>query len=493
MKNFTPFHHQQEVHDFILANNGIGFLAWEVGCGKTPATLHIFSSLRKRDPNLRMIVICPVSLINKAWGDQIQIWTDFNYYDCRNDKAHYQDRSKPVDIFVINYESLISKKHQQRLSALLNKHDFLGVLDEAHKIKDHRSQRAKMLNGFWKGRRWTPGLRELMKYRMCLTGTPDPNSRIEWFSQCQFISNEVFGMKFSAFRSYYFYLERTGWNGERQTAEIQGDILPLVSKGFKINLIPQRRDEFYACLSRYVHFAKKKDCLDLPDEIDEVRSVEMDAKQKRFYDEMNRNLVIELSEDAEVTAAIALTKIMKLNQISNGFVMNDQKEVVQCGNKKLKELESTLEEVGNQQVIIWGHFIHEIDSILDMLKEKSCALYGKTKNRDQVISDFLDGKYQYLVANPASAAEGLTLVNCSVQVFASLNYSLLEYEQCRGRTHRPGQKNKCTYIHLLTSGTIEEEIYLILKGKKTAQELAYEFINRGKHTARNNRRGVPAV
>jgi SNF2 family DNA or RNA helicase len=289
-------------------------------------------------------------------------------------------------------------------------------------------------------------------------------------------------MKFSSFRNHYFYMERVGWDGEAQVATIEGDIYPYVSKGYKIKMIPARRDEFYSRLGKYVHFAKKNECLDLPDEIDEVRSVDFDPKQKQFYDEMQKNLVIELSEDSEVTATIALTKIMKLNQISNGFVFDDNGDVVRCGKKKLKELAETLEELGNQQVIIWGHFVEEIKSILEMLGTKSRGLYGETKDGDKVIDDFVAGKFQYLVAHPASGSEGFTLVNASVQVFASLNYSLLEYEQCRGRTHRPGQKNKCVYIHLLTSGSIEEEIYLILKGKKTAQELAYEFIERKKHS-----------
>jgi len=74
----------------------------------------------------------------------------------------------------------------------------------------------------------------------------------------------------------------------------------------------------------------------------------------------------------------------------------------------------------------------------------------------------------------------LTFVNCSTQVFFSLDYSYERYSQAKSRTHRAGQVNKCTYIHLIAKDSIDEDIIEILKNKGDMNEIAYKIIQRDK-------------
>ena len=116
--------------------------------------------------------------------------------------------------------------------------------------------------------------------------------------------------------------------------------------------------------------------------------------------------------------------------------------------------------------------------IKEMLPNSS-VLYSGTPGhkRQDEIEKFKDGRNRFLIAHPASAGHGLTFVNSSIQIFYSLNYSWEQYEQAKGRTHRPGQKNNCVYIHLLCEGTIDHIIYKVLQKKGDNQEIIKEFLS----------------
>ena len=152
-------------------------------------------------------------------------------------------------------------------------------------------------------------------------------------------------------------------------------------------------------------------------------------------------------------------------------------------NPKMDELMDVLEEAGQRQVIIWACFKWDIEHICAGLEAKygpGCVrtLYSGTKDHQASIKDFQAGVARFLVANPHSAAHGLTFVNCSLQVFFSLDYSWEYYVQAKARIHRAGQVNKCTYVHILARGTIDEKILECLQKKGDVNQLVYEMTQR---------------
>lgn len=493
LKNLTPMKHQLTATDFFIKNEGRAIFAHDVGCGKTVSTLLCLHEISKRVPEIRLLVICPTNLINKTWGKNIKQFTDCNFYNCREDRAYYFQDHREIRIFAINYESMIRPNHQKRLKKLLEKFPFMMVLDESHKIKDRSTRSAKVIGGEYKsrGRKGgsvrVPGLKDQAQYRLCLSGTPAPNSSVEWFSQVEFCDDAIFNMKFVGFRAHYFVMRRESFGGHIDLVGVPSNIRDLASKGYKMVMRENMKAEFFGKLANIVHYAKAKDCLDLPDYVDIYRTVQMDAKQKKAYRDMDKKLVIEMAEtERDITAKVALVKRMKLNQIANGFCYRDgieeerEKEAILFSHAKVKELLNILEEIGDKPVVIWGHYHFEIQMILDALKGQAVDWYGKTKDGQGEINyqNFIDGKVQYLVAHPASASEGLDMIHCQYQVFCSLDESILQYTQCRGRTLRKGQDKKCFFIHILTEGTVDEELVDVLQGKKTLEEFTHEFITR---------------
>lgn len=446
------YNHQQQAISFILRHNGVGALFHDIGTGKTRTAIETFKELKKKTPELKMLVICPLSLIESAWGEDINKFSNFSFSN-----SHKNGFKENKDIYVMNYEKLLGK-NQAEIYRFITSNFVFCVLDESSKIKNFKAKTTKILLAY----------RDYFKYRVIMTGTPAPNCETEYWPQISFIQRGIFHDSFYAFRNTYFYLGRGSQQLPAQVMNRKA-AFELFRQGFKYQLLDSSRKKLMRKIKSIAHYAKKEECLDLPDQIDEIRLIDMEASQRSLYNQMKRDALVEIKREL-IPAQAALTKIMKLRQITSGFILDTKGSANSLkSNPKLRELLSLLEEIGKKQVIIWGQFHWEIETIAKAIN--GVCLYGGTKNKEKVIDDFKSGKAQYLIAHPRSAGHGLTLVNCSIQIFYSLDYSFELYEQARGRTHRSGQKNKCTYIHLLCQNSIDENILEVVRKKQNAQEI----------------------
>lgn len=453
---YDLYAHQKKAADFILGRQGCGALMMDVGTGKTLTVLEIFKRLRHQDANLKMLVICPISLINAAWGEDVKKFTNYTYYSLRGAGV-----PKDADIYIINYESYMLERYQIIINSLSVD---MVVLDESSKIRNPKARITKTLLHN----------RDNFKYRIVMSGSPAPNSPEEYWSQIKFCSS-LLPDSFYRFRNLYMKLDR---NGQEASYVHPSKLGEMFRKGFKYVLKDEQK--FMTEIAPACFWAKKSECLDLPPTTDVVREVTLGPAQMKTYKDMKRHLVAEIG-DKLVMANMALTKIMKLRQLSSGFAIDTMGEATELAdNAKLNELLAVLDEIGDKQVIIWAQFHKEVEMISRHLKSHS-TLYSLTKDRDQSITDFKSGKVQYLIAHPKSGAHGLTLTNCDTMVYFSLDYSFEGELQSRGRVDRPGQTRNVTYVYLIAKGTIDEDIRRALDKKENLSELCQRILHPEKH------------
>jgi len=459
------FKHQREAVEFAIQNRGSCALFHDPGLGKTRTCLEIFRHYRQLDSRLRLFVVCPLSLVNAAWGEDIKRFTEFSYGTFKELKGVLPD------IVLINYEAFISRKYLPQIEKLVMGNQFMCVLDESSRLKNHKSVTTKTLLA----------MAEYFRYRVIASGTPMPNSEAELWGQISFIRLYLLPKSFYAFRNTYFHLER---NGEIMTTGryvSRDEMREILSSGWKYIITAESRRKLMNEINPVCHWVKKSEALDLPEKIDEIREVILSPKEAKAYQEMRDLLVTEI-EGEEISAQIVLTKLMKLRQATSGFFYGeDGKSVEVDKSSKLKELEEIVEELGNQPVIIWVQFHHEINVIYGMLSEKYgsnqiATLYSETQNKDTSIKKFQNGDVRYLIAHPKSAAHGLTFVNCKTMIFYSMDYSYESHTQARDRIHRIGQKNNCLYIYMIATGTIDEQLLLVLQKKKGLQDAVYAIV-----------------
>lgn len=471
------YKHQKEAISFVINNDGCGALFHDPGLGKTRTGLEIYRHYKIAKPKLRLLVVCPLSLVNSAWGEDINKFTQFSYVPFKELK-----KVKTVpDIVVVNYEALISKKNLPVIQSLIWKYHFMCILDESSRLKNNKSVTTKTLLK----------LAEHFDYRIIASGTPMPNSEVELWGQMNFIEPELLHKSFYAFRNTYFHLERNGIKRLGNRYMSKDELREIFSEGWKYAITDESRQELMDEINPYTHWVKKAEALDLPEKIDEIREVTLSAQERRAYKEMEDLLITEI-DGVEVTAQIALTKLMKLRQVTAGFLYSEHGKPLPIGkSSKIKELENVLEELGKQQVIIWVQFHHEVREIEKLIREKFgsvVTLYSGTKDREDSINKFKNSEAQYLIAHPRSAAHGLTFINCSAMVFFSLDYSYEAHAQARDRIHRIGQKSSCLYVYLVASNSIDGELLKVLQRKQSLQDVVYGIV-RNKTKRKSPRNG----
>ena len=230
------------------------------------------------------------------------------------------------------------------------------------------------------------------------------------------------------------------------------------------------RDEFLKKLHSIAFRVRKEDCLDLPEIREEVRKVHLESTAEKLYATVLEDSYAQLTK-GEVTASNVLTRLLRLSQITGGFITDDDKVTTQVSTVKLDALFDLVEEAveENNKLVIMARFVAELDAIQEGLKTRHiehAVIRGGIKERDQEIKKFQnDPDCMVFVGQISAAGLGLTLTAASTMIFYSMNYSMSDFEQAKARIHRVSQRNDCRYIYLVCRGTVDTKILRALRNK----------------------------
>lgn len=402
----------------------------DTGTGKTLTFLEIAKHLGKA------LVLCPLSVIETAWIDDChKFYPEMKIINCwgNNREERLKYLNIEADVYVMNYETFKILKNEIR-----KKNFKCMCVDESSVMKNMKSQITSDILS----------MIDVIPRKYVLSGTPNPNSNLELFPQIKFVAPDLFGNSFYGWQATYFHQDLQNPHYWYQT---QDD-----------------KDRLFARLSEKSIFLKKEGCVDLPSKIFEIKQFELGNEQKKYYN----NIVQDIKDNINNWSKFEFTaKLMKLRETLSGFVINKDNSISDFETNKDKLLESVFEEIGDRIIIIWCQFQHEIYKLAE--KYNGVALTSKTKNRDNIIRQFKDGKIKRLFTHPKLLGKGLTFINCTYNIYYSLSFSYEEYRQSQDRIHRIGQENKCTYIILQGKKTIDEKIYNCLIRKGNAVDELY--------------------
>lgn len=211
----------------------------------------------------------------------------------------------------------------------------------------------------------------------------------------------------------------------------------------------------------------------MPETTDIIRSITLEDKVMKLYRQFVKDSYTELSK-GEVTATNILTRLLRLQQITGGFLRPDEysERYEQVSSAKLDALEDIIDTAisENNKLVIIARFIPEITEICKMLDKKNIQysrICGDVKDRATEVDKFQNNpQCMVFVGQLQTVSMGLTLTASSIMVFYSLSYNFADYSQARARIHRIGQRNACQYIHLAAKDTIDETVLKALKQKE---------------------------
>jgi len=446
----TPYDHQVLAFDF-LATAGSGALFADCGVGKTYIVLHLIKYHLMMGNIKRVLIACPLSIIKNAWmGDNNKFTPELNLVSLwrhgykAKEKRELVLEENPYAV-ISNYETIrIMSKQLQKF-----KPDMI-VVDESSRMKNNESQIKKTLSL----------LSGSESFNVIMSGTPSPNTPMELWPQFDIVNRgATLGPNYTDFKAKYFKFVEVG---DRS------------GQGFWVNKRNAPEDIGKLIAPRTIRF-KASECLDLPDQVEIVKTVKLPPELRKHYDEMAEDYLVRI-EDEVITANNILTEIMKLRQITSGFIINRDGDPIRLSKKnpKMDELKIIIEDIMvNNKAIIWGHFRWEIEELARIFNMyKPGMLYGgvNQNRKDEYIDDFLEKEdHRLLINHPKSASVGLNLVAAAYSIWFSQSYSHEDDYQANKRIDRSGQKKKNFKVYIVAEDTIDETMRTSVKSKENIE------------------------
>jgi len=449
---YQPFPYQEYTTRRIIENTCGPLL--DMGLGKTVSTLTAIDHLiYEKQEVKKVLVVAPLRIADEVWSTEIAKWDHLNRLRLSkvlgSEKERKQALRVQADIYVINRENIPWLVAQYGTAWPFD----MIVVDESSSFKNPQSKRFKALRK----------VRPLAKRVYTLTGTPTPNGLLGLWPQVYLLDRgERLGESFSNFRKQYFDPDKR--NGETIFS------YAIKRPDRKMNDILGRdifEKEIHDKIGDICFSMKASDYLDLPARIDRIRQVQLGAKVQAQYDEFERDQVLTLLGDQEITAFNSGALTSKLMQYANGAIYDENKDWHEVHDAKLAALEEIVEAADGNPVLVFYSFKHDLERI----KTRLSGYRVRTLQTAKDIHDWNDGKIEVLLAHPASAGHGLNLqAGGNIIVWFGLTFDLELFQQANARLHRMGQTKPVIIHYLIVKGTIDEEVVAALDSKSGKQE-----------------------
>lgn len=444
------FDHQKKA--FALATTlDHSALLMEQGTGKTFVAIAAAGKRYLDGQVKKVLVVCPKSVV-PVWEAEFQKHAAFpvKTYTLNQRKMSHKKETiidaLPANgslvVVIVNFASA-----WRLVPELQHWAPDMMIIDESQNIKNGQAQQSKGCTA----------IGSKAKFRLILTGTPVSQGPLDFFSQYKFLDDRIFGKSYPKFRDQFAIM------GGYCNHEIVGlkNLETLTAKAHSI-----------------AFRVTKAEALDLPETLDQNLYCYLDESSKAYH-EMEDKMVTTIKEGTSVTAPIVLTQLLRLQQITGGFLPMEEGNPVQVGNEKLKVFGEFLEDFPKEKkLVVVARFIPELmalKQVCEKLGRTASVLYGATENRGELVRKFQEEENpNVLLIQIQTGGVGITLHKADTMMFYSMDFSYNNYEQVKARVHRIGQVNKVTYIHLLAKDTIDETILTAIQNKRDVADLVVD-------------------
>lgn len=369
-----------------------------------------------------------------TWTDEVQKWEHLKQLRLSKVLGSVAEREKALkadaEIYIINRENV---------EWLVTNHTFdfdMVVIDELSSFKSHTSKRFRALRK----------VRPKVKRIVGLTGTPAPNSLMDLWAEINLLDMGArLGRYITHYRDEFF-------RPDKRNGAIIYSYKPLENA----------EAEIYDRISDICISMKATDYLQMPERIENIVEVEMSDKEKELYKKLKTEMLLPFA-DGDIDAVNAASLSNKLLQLANGAVYDENGNAKKIHSRKLDALEDLIEASNGKPVLVFYNFKHDKDRISKRFAVREIST-------EQDIRDWNNGKIQIAIAHPASTGHGLNLQSGgSTIIWFGLNWSLELYQQANARLYRQGQKETVVIHHIITKGTIDENVMTALKNKDVGQ------------------------
>lgn len=456
-----PYGFQVHGSTWLYRNDGCLFFD-DMGLGKTKQAIDAAHATLQQDPRIvpLIMIVCPNGL-KYNWKREIEkhalsfdrgilipsgrtVERAEQLRTCRFKAEMNMDDRRPVWV-IINYEALryfLFEWHQTVEDAIL-------ICDEAHRLKNGRTQVTKAVDAAKPARIWL------------MTGTPVWNRLEDVWSLANLVRPGVLGWTWFQFERRHIIRESkfnriVNYKNPERVRQVLGEI----------------------SLGR-----KKEEVLDLPEKVYARRYVELSPEERRAYDRMRRDLVTWLDElpPGEEPTIVHVNdfsvRFLRLRQIADGMVSQgaDEEPNWSRARSKIAELQEIYKDLDTERMVVWVRWVPvgrmAATMLSHALKRPVACIDGDVplEDREKLIADWKEHGGP-LVLQMAVGGVGLNLQEAFVEVFLDPPTTPGERRQCEDRLHRIGQTKTVTVIDLIARGTTDEPMLDMLEEKMRAAD-----------------------
>ena len=440
-----PFDHQTRIFNETRDVKAHALL-WEQGCAKTKPTIDIACYNFLRCTIDAMLIVAPPGVERNWLSDEIPVhmpepvlkrahlffWrtkkAQTKWHEAAFQKCLIHDG---LAVFAISYEAFMTKRGKAAIWAFLRRRRVFYIVDEGHNIKTPKAKRTRSI----------VNSARYAEYRRLLTGTPG-DKPFDLYSQLKFVRpdiwNQVHAHNFHAFKHHF------GEWLDREEFKIENGY----DLGYDKLLDYKNLEQLNSILRSVSDRVLKEDVLDLPPKLYTKVYFEMTPRQRAMYEELREEYILELQNGAVVDGALAIVRLLRLQQIACGYAVSAADEPIELCDKTNPRLDASLGflENINHQVIIWSRFRFDRDLLSDALGKRAVR-YDGTMDEDEAERSklaFNAGDAQYILGSAQKGGSGLTLLgnkragNAKTTYYYSNTFKLIERLQSEDRNHRPG-------------------------------------------------------
>jgi len=460
------YFHQKEALNVAYDKTAFAWFM-EMGTGKSAIIIHEISHLIEREEINCAIILAPNN-VHVNWKSEffihcpniekigIQIWRSGQDKEKREAETKAILNSGKTLVFLMNIEAISTTTGREYLKRILSarRKAYLAI-DESHKIKNPTAIRTKS----------AIELSKFAKIRRIATGTEAEEGIENLFSQFKFLDPNIIGTRsYTAFKAMFCVM------GGFENREI---------KGYRNETILAKN------IAPHIYSKRKKDCLDLPDKVYVRHEISPTMEQFKLYRQLEEELIIELKNGTIVDATMAVTRIIRLQQILCGHlnsserIQSDGKTQYLLSRQHVETIPSNrasyvaeIVDEASSKVIVFCRFIKDVELVVLALANAGIGSIG--------ISSLVDGNNRMaeidrwrkephlkaLVMTTATGGIGLTLNEATTTIFYSNSWSATDRIQAEDRNHRIGQNDKVTYHDMVVPNTVDDKLLRALLNKQ---------------------------
>lgn len=417
---------QSEAVDFCMVRGGSA-LFFEQGTGKTWVVMGVIEKLAAqlgRPPTT--LVIVPLANLETTWLNLLN--------------AHIPQASERTSI--LNYEAvppLVKKLRKKRWDLI--------IYDESQRLKARGSLAS----------RTAKKLADSADKRIILSGTPIEQAPQDLWAQFRFVAPSCFGTRWADFEEEY--LRRTGY------------------MGYKRKFIGGKLEQFLTRIKPYALRVKKSEVLTLPPMHIHKVGVELLGNQRRIYDELEESMATTIGT-TEVLADLAITQLVRLQQVCGGFLNTDEGSI-NVGRAKLRRGKILIDRAP-KPIVVFAKYLEELWQLQNALGNyRLGVISGDTrKTRSATIEAFQCADIDVLLCQVRTGGVGIDLPQAKSILFYSTTFSFIDWEQALARAHRIGQVNELMVYVLFAKNTVDEDIFLSILNKQSVSEAVLTRLSR---------------